>query len=296
MFKYKVFDLVLCSEIELCELISTDHEPDVYLSIEQTPETIPNILFSNQRLKLNSSQFLLKRENLANYYVKNGNKIIIDPAKGASMDEVKIFLYGSVFNALLYQRNYFQLHAGVVKIGKKAILLLGQSGSGKSTLSATMHFLGKQVLSDDIAVIKFKKDDVIVFPAIPRIKLNENVLEQFGQDVNQFDKVRKSNNKKAFLIKDNFYDKPLTVAAIYSITVKETCSQCIVPLSGIDVFSKLRNNTHRYKHVKGMDMQKWHFKNCMHIANQILVKEVFRQPGSDPNEVCRLILNDFIKA
>jgi hypothetical protein len=56
------------------------------------------------------------------------------------------------------------LHAASVSDGRRAVVMVGASGAGKSTLSAALHhYLGWQVLADDISLIEAGDHSVCCF-------------------------------------------------------------------------------------------------------------------------------------
>lgn len=87
---------------------------------------------------MNSGELLLKVDGVANYWVKEGREIVIEPGPAAEAGDVRVFLLGSAFGALLHQRGLPPFHAGAVAMEGKAVLLAGRSGVGKSTLAAEL--------------------------------------------------------------------------------------------------------------------------------------------------------------
>jgi hypothetical protein len=62
-------------------------------------------------------EFLYRLERTAAYYVKNSSEITIEPYMDVNAPDIRPFLLGSVFAALLYQRGYLVLHGASVVIG-----------------------------------------------------------------------------------------------------------------------------------------------------------------------------------
>ena len=58
--------------------------------------------------------------NVAQYRVANGNEIVMTPAPGASMRNVRLYLLGSAFGLLCHQRGLMPLHANAIVVEGEA--------------------------------------------------------------------------------------------------------------------------------------------------------------------------------
>jgi hypothetical protein len=65
------------------------------------------------------------------------------------------------------------LHATAVRLGKRAIGLLGESGSGKSTLAAFLLAQGAALVTDDLLRLGFDSGEATAFRGPSRLKLFE---------------------------------------------------------------------------------------------------------------------------
>ncbi|MBH5323160.1 hypothetical protein [Aurantiacibacter sediminis] len=101
---------------------------------------------------VNSSQFLLNVPNGATYLVEGGERITYR-RNGASDRDVALFLLGSAWGALCFQRGLVPLHASAVIHKGKVHAFTGQSGAGKSTLAAALAKRGLDFFTDDVLII-----------------------------------------------------------------------------------------------------------------------------------------------
>ena len=69
--------------------------------------------------------------NVASYYIKNGNEVIVEPWKGANGQEINLYLMCSCLGFIMLQREKVAIHGGVMKINDKAIIITGNRGAGK---------------------------------------------------------------------------------------------------------------------------------------------------------------------
>jgi hypothetical protein len=89
-----------------------------------------------------------------------------------SIGDAAALLLGPVLGGLLRLRGTVSLHACVVEISSRAIVLVGGKGAGKSTLAAGLAQRGEAVLSDDIAAIGERPAGTwLAEPGYPRLRL-----------------------------------------------------------------------------------------------------------------------------
>lgn len=111
-------------------------------------------------------------------YVITYNRLPESPVIGELTiytDDIHIFfelLAGKAFSLLLFERNYFLLHASAVVWNGFAYLFSGHSHAGKSTMAfAAYKYLDAAVLCDDIAPMKVLNGKLHIFPGAAKIKM-----------------------------------------------------------------------------------------------------------------------------
>ncbi len=144
--------------------------------------------------------------DIALYRIESGREILIRPAPGARVEDVRQYLYGVAMTAILYQRGESPIHAGAISVDGRAHLFCGESGAGKSTLMAQLRRHGVHVLCDDVGVLRQGPDDVVRFyHGVPRVKLWRDALAHFGiataalqRDLSRLDKFHLPLDAVAF--------------------------------------------------------------------------------------------------
>jgi hypothetical protein len=81
------------------------------------------------------------------------------------------YIMGPVMGYTLRLHGITTLHASVIEMHGRALVIMGNSGAGKSSTAAAFAKLGYAVLSDDLAPIRQKGAEWSVAPGYPRICL-----------------------------------------------------------------------------------------------------------------------------
>jgi hypothetical protein len=118
------------------------------------------------------------------YEVRAGTQISIQPAAAARADALSLFVLGTAWGALLYQRGELALHAGVVAIDGGAVAFCGPSTAGKSSTVAWFAGRGHPVLSDDLCRVEIRPGSLPrVWPSAPHLKLSAEAALRTGYRV-----------------------------------------------------------------------------------------------------------------
>jgi HPr Serine kinase C-terminal domain len=108
---------------------------------------------------------------------RTGGEIWACWPSGGSLSVAATYLLGPVIGFALRLRGQTCFHASAVVIGGRVILLTGPAGAGKSSAAAALALRGHRVIGDDIAVIDAVDDGWMVHPAIPGIRLWDDMVE-----------------------------------------------------------------------------------------------------------------------
>ena len=182
---YRVFGLTVASELELPELLADG------------PEAAPDVTIQRGSiagrwdvgLHKDGDRLVLVIPDVARFRIAAGRSITVEAVAGVPERNVRLFLLGSAFGALLHQRGLLPLHANAVEIEKKAVAFMGESGAGKSTLAAWFHDRGHRVLADDVCVVHSTASGrPVISSGLPRLRLWAEALELTGRDVASFDR------------------------------------------------------------------------------------------------------------
>jgi hypothetical protein len=275
-FDYQLFGLRVRSEIELPELTpaAPAAEPDVRVRLGRVdlPDQGPGLTAHDGALGLSIA-------NVARFLVTGGRDILVEPVAGIDPRNVRIFLLGSAFGALLHQRGLFPLHANAVAIEGKAVAFMGPSGSGKSTLAAWFHDRGDTVLADDVCVVRFDADGrPLAMPGIPRLRLWIDAIERLGRDPAGLERSyideAQSQDKFNVPIDRSAAGDPVALAAIYRLD--RGSAFAIDELSGIEAVDALFANTYRGAWVAEAGSHREHWASALRLVRATRVFRVSR--------------------
>jgi hypothetical protein len=202
----------------------------------------------------------------------------VDPAAGAPDRNVRLYLLGSAFGALLHQRGLLPLHANAIEVDGRAVAFMGEAGAGKSTLAAWFHDRGFRVIADDVCVVQFGVDgQIMACPGIPRLRLSEEALKATGRQAAAF--------PRSYLGDDDFrkYDVAITanaareasvIAVIFLLAKANAFS--VKQLSGVDAVQAVFENTYRGGFIDYVHNHQSHWSAAIDLVRNVPVYRLTR--------------------
>lgn len=148
---FRTCGLRLQSEIPLPELDPAEGPTDIEVNVGEVGDTLEGATRRGALFESSPNAMRLDVPRVARYLVQDGRRVDIFPS--GQPIAVRHFLYGSPLAALLRQRGILALRGSAVRVGQKAVLVLGPSGFGKSRLAASFWMHGHEVLSDDLCAV-----------------------------------------------------------------------------------------------------------------------------------------------
>lgn len=278
---YAVFGLRVRSEFMLPELFEAERSGRADVTIRRAPLRKAVTPFELER---DGDALLLSIPDVATYRIAAGSEILVDAEPGVPERNVRLYLLGSAFGALLHQRGLLPLHANAVEIAGKAVAFMGESGAGKSTLAAWFHDRGYRVLADDVCVVRWDENaNPRAYPGLPRIRLWSDALKSMGRTV---EGLNRSYDGSSTVDK---YDLPvprrLTVSSDLLLraacVLKEAQQFEINRLSGVAAAEAIIANTYRGSYVAAAKVQRQHWKSAVQLARSIPVYSIGRSKRFD---------------
>jgi hypothetical protein len=276
-FSYTAFGLTISSELELPELLTHDAPSDVTIQFGRVPEHLDSPTGRGVLYEISPDQFLLNLPDTARYLVSNGNSICIERATYVPDGQVRLYLLGSAFGALLHQRGALPIHGSAIETPRGAVIFTGPSGRGKSTLAWEFQWRGFRHLSDDVSVVGFDAQaKPIVYPAYPQMSLWADVLDKQGHARQDLKPVHSELQKYALPTRESFQAAPVPLFAVYVLQSVNTDTLEITPIKGLDKLQILAVNTYRPRFMAAMGKRAQHFQLATKAGQFIHTRRVVR--------------------
>jgi hypothetical protein len=241
--------------------------PEVEVTYGAVPLELPDALVRGVRFQAGKDKLLLIVDEVARYLVEAGRRITIDRHPAADDDDIRVFLLGSAFGALLHQRDDLVLHGSVVAFGGECAAFLGRSGAGKSTLASAFRRRGHAVLTDDLCVVRPAADGrMLAYPGFPQTKLWLDSLQQLDLSADGLRRIRRQLEKRAVPLAEAFAREPLPIRKLFVLRPSEKQELKLTPVVGPQKFTLLKNQTYRFGFLAGTDDKVGHFQLALRLA------------------------------
>ena len=266
---------------------------DIELRKVKTTRSVLLPIYSNSTWQLNQHEFAMQVEGVASFYVCNGREVEFAPAEGATRESIELYLNGSVYGAILHQRNILPLHGSSFVSNGQGIILCGGSGAGKSSLTAAFCMNGAEFLTDDVTPVVFPGGKPGIMPLSDRIKLWGDSLQQLNQNKSNLTAIHPGEDKFYFPMKKS-RQLSYPLHRILIIEPAELPTVEINLLTGIDSFTALRNEVYRWEYLVAMpDTETGYLEKLLTISRLITVTKV-KRPAAMPIETMRIFLSNYI--
>jgi hypothetical protein len=267
---YRVSGLSVASEIELPGLIAgvPGRVPQVTIRRGAVPESLPDAAASGPTWQIANKQFLLRIPDIARFLLNDGSEIVVSAESAARVDDIPIFILGTVFGILLHQREQIVLHASTVRVNGKAVLFCGSSGAGKSTIAAALAQRGYPLVTDDVCTLTVDGAGApLVHPDGRQLKLWAQAIERLDLAQQRGERVRASL-EKFYVEPSEVFTEPLALGAVYALReARPPHAPGIERPNVVDAALLLRRNAYRPLLVRRMDQKVNYFHAATTIAN-----------------------------
>ncbi len=234
---------------------------------------ITNTACISPALTVDGQGLLWQLPKIGRYLIAGGREIALTPCHNAAVGDLRLFLLGSAWGALSYQRGWFPLHASVVQVAERAVAFCAPAGHGKSSLAAWLIKQGYQLVSDDLCRLDVARNEPPqLWPSPPRLKLWRDALAALDWQAQPLirDQFRVD---KFHLLDPSHGSRPvgpppkLPLAAIYLLAWGELAIQ---PLTGLAaVRAVLAAATYRPEFMTALGQTATYWQQAIDLVGQV---------------------------
>lgn len=285
------FPFSIASDIDLGPRLTAsqvDRDADVVIREGDVPQSIDAEL-EGVTYQLNKDELLLSVPDGTRMHVTGGREIVYSRGPEAGDRDVVLFVLGTAWGALCYQRGLIPIHASANLARGKIVAFTGHSGAGKSTLAANLALRGYPFFTDDTLIFDPSADGegAICFAGQKQLKLWGDAIKSTGAEA--LDPVRDANAI------DKFYAVPpgeseLTVAPLSRLfLIRRTSGAATSPnvlrdISPSEAVQAIRRNLYRPHFAEVLLGRKPLFLALKKLLENVKVSEFERELGPDNYE------------
>ena len=220
-------------------------------------------------------------EKVGAFLVRGGREIVIDPAPGVEERLLRLSLLGPALALILHQRGLLVIHASVVARGDRAVAFLGKNGWGKSTIAAALHTKGYDLVTDDVAAVRFDADGPHVFPSFPQMKLWPEAATLLGSSLDSLPILHPDFDKRGWRAERGFSSAPRRLERVYALASGP--APAIEAMEPREACFELLGHWYGHRFGGGLlqnGAAARHLQQCATLANQVSTHRLVRSGGS----------------
>lgn len=265
---------------------------DVSISSAETLADLTALTEIEPGVALNQHQFQFSEENVGVFQALNASEIRIQAKPESRKNDLELILNGSVFGAILHQRNILSFHAGSFEFLKHGILICGDSEVGKSTTTLNFCLSGANFLSDETTPVLFEDGTAFIWGISDRLKIWDDALDSLGLPKEKLLKISEEDEKYYYELQATGAKVPLSLIFVLEFSGHAELESAF--LSGKEKLVVLRNQVYRKEYLSAMpETEKSFFKQLAFISQHIPVVRISRPEHIHPNDL-KIYLSEFI--
>ena len=278
-YRYRLFGLAVASDLPVPELVADPGTEPADVRVRLGPVDAP--ADTAPGLHVDGEDALLVIRTIGRFLTRGGREMIVEANADVSSRNLRLYLLGSGFAAILHQRGLLPLHANAVIVDGRAIGFMGHPGAGKSTLAAWFHDRGFDVLADDVCVVTAGPDGrPLAHPGSPRLRLWREALEASGREASAYE--RSFDDMDKYTVPTDL-DRTLPAVPLSHLYLLEKAEEDprVDRLEGAAAVEAMVANTYRGSYVSLMRQTRQHLLACAELARSVPVFRARRRWGFD---------------
>jgi hypothetical protein len=286
MHDYFAYGLAIRSAVPLPELIAAAAplgagSGDVVLRLGPVPSRPTQLDATGTGFRADGKEACHVLDKVGAFLVRGGREIVVEPAPGVEDRVLRLSILGPALGLLLHQRGLLVLHASVVARNGAALAVLGSNGWGKSTIAAALHARGYDLVSDDLAAIRFDPDAPTALAGYPQVKLWPEAATLLGQTPDTLPLLHPAFDKRGWRPVEGFSTEPRRLAALFVVALgAEPAVESVAPRDAC-----LELLAHWYGQRFGGGLLRpgdaaGHLRQCAELAGSVPLYRLRRSGGS----------------
>jgi hypothetical protein len=274
--RYRAYGLTLESDFPLpaLEPWAGGGTPEVRVVEAPSSACVPPSPSGEWGFALTSETAVVPIPEIGVFSIRAGREMraYLEPA--ASRLRAAQYATGNMLGMLLYQRGLLVLHASSVRAGAAAVALLGPCGAGKSSTAAALYAVGMPLVADDNTAIRFERDQAILLPGAPALKLFAGAAAVLGVPDEELYFIDDPYEKCGYRARRGFSLAPVPLAAVYVLADEDEMVSAhdferLAPQQAL-LYLLAHSVPGRQAHPGGAPV----FRACARLANQVPVYRV----------------------
>ena len=284
MYYYKIFNLIIASDLYFCQLIPASEE-NVSVTIT-SGDVLSQIPAHSEQTKYEiGMKFSWLENNTCYLLVRDGNYIEYQLKPNGNPDYLRTYLLGWGMSLLGLERGEPAIHCSAVSCDNEAVLFCGESGSGKSTLTRSYLEHGYLLMADDMAFLEYiEPKKVQVKPAFPYQKLCRDAALQSGHSLEEMIYIDEDKDKFLVPCHDIFDNEIRPLKAIFLLAKGNVDSVEVHQISGLDSFHACVNNLFLRHLLKEQKYEPAIAQQCLKIASAVPIYLLIRPTEADTTQ------------
>jgi hypothetical protein len=279
LYTYQAYGLTIGSDLPLPELIAVPTaRADITIRLGRIMREAGAAQGTERCLWATADEACLFWADAGTVLVRGGAELIVEPMAQVDERVLRIYLLGPALGVLLHQRGLLVLHASAVVLGQSAVAFVGESGWGKSTTAAALHTRGHHIVADDAAALHVRTAACpLVFPAIPRLKLDAAPASALGYPAATLSRFDADDERLAYQVSERFSQAPLALSRIYVLA--EGPEIAVEACRPQEALIELVRHSYALRVIGDQGASAAHFRLCTQVAQSVPVVRL-RRPYS----------------
>ena len=286
MFYYRMYGLLVCSEIEIkAGYPENEGQPDVIVRMIRPDETMPEVHVVDREYGV------IRLADNTYFLIKNGSEIIIKSNDKTDWFKATQFIATECLPAILFQRGIFTIHGSCIEIMDGSVVITGASGAGKSSLASEFFDAGYKLMADDTVGLSVDENGVYTIPAFPQRKLVGYMAERMGLDKAKLIDLGEDKPKYAINVDSQFCTQKRQFKALVQVCKYQGETVEIEEVTGAEKLRFLMNTSYEYMLYANDKLHKNEIVEMVKICNEVPFYMVLRpETGYTTKEQMKLII------